>query len=238
LVIEIKLKKKAIKVQDDFDEFIQYCRSLIDKWSKLPPINNFISTIMHSKDKKSSTFREHTDLFVFHLIDLIFAGHANLVNMLGTGIAHLLLPENKEELEKLKKDPDIIQPAIEELLRFTTPTQMLGRIAAQTCPIGHTPIPKDETVGVCIFQANRDPKRFPQPHKIILDRTNGNHLAFGGGIHICVGRHLARLEAKIAIPILFQTFPNLRLVEYKNVKDLPFNDNFTFQALKSVLVAF
>jgi len=142
-------------------------------------------------------------------------GHANVVNLIATGVTLLLLPENTQQLTQLKADSSssLIIPAVEELLRLVTPTQVLGRVTVTPCTFAHTHththtqskrhththIPTGESIGVCIFQANRDPQKFPSPHTLILNRRNGMHLAFGAGAHKCIGRNLARMETRIAI---------------------------------------
>ena len=141
---------------------------------------------------------------------LLFAGHETTVNLLGSGILALL--RQPDQLEKLKTEPSLIDSAVEELLRFTSPTQHIAvRYPLEDVVIGSTTVPKYSSVLLGIAAANRDETIFPNPEQIDLSRTPNKHIAFGFGIHYCVGAPLARLEAKIAFTILLKRFPNLTL---------------------------
>jgi cytochrome P450 len=116
----------------------------------------------------------------------------------------------------LKNDPSLIRSAIEELLRYDGPVETsTERFAREDVAIGGTVISKGEMVLVVIAAANRDPERFSDPDELDITRTDNRHLAFGKGIHHCLGAPLARMEGQIAIGTLLRRMPKLRL------KDLP-----------------
>lgn len=141
---------------------------------------------------------------------LLLAGHETTANLIGSGVLALL--EHPDQLAKLRADPGLMPAAIEELLRFCSPvaTSTL-RYAAADVPVGGVVVPKGEWVLVVITAANRDPARFPNPDTLDITRPDNKHLAFGNGIHYCLGAPLARLEAEIALGMLLRRLPGLRL---------------------------
>ncbi|XVV15841.1 cytochrome P450 family protein [Actinoplanes sp. CA-131856] len=140
---------------------------------------------------------------------LLIAGHETTVNLIGNG-AWLLLNE-RERWERVVADPGLLPAAIEEMLRFEAPVETATfRIAATDLTIGDQRIAAGDQVVIGLLAANRD-ERFPAPDEMVLDRDNNPHLAFGHGIHYCLGAPLARLEGQIAFARLIERFPGLRL---------------------------
>jgi pimeloyl-[acyl-carrier protein] synthase len=140
---------------------------------------------------------------------LLVAGHVTTSNLLGSGVLALL--QNPGQLTKLRADPRLIAAAVEELLRFTSPIQFIGRRALEHVEIGGRSIQKGQLVAAMVGAANRDPEVFADPEALDLARDPNPHIAFGRGIHFCLGAPLARLEGRIAIGELVKRFPNLRL---------------------------
>jgi cytochrome P450 len=141
---------------------------------------------------------------------LLVAGHEITVNLIGNGVLALL--QHPDQLEKLKDDPSLIKPAVEELLRYDGPVETsTERFASEDVTIGETVIPQGEMVLVVIAAAARDPERFPDPDALDITRSDNKHLAFGKGIHHCLGAPLARMEGQIAIATLLHRMPGLRL---------------------------
>lgn len=143
---------------------------------------------------------------------LVAAGHHTVRNMLALGAFALL--SDRRRWEALQANPALIPNAVEELLRFLT-TFKLGaftRTASEDIAVGDVIVREGERVTVSLVAANRDPDRFPDPDVFDLgrDRTSG-HLAFGYGIHMCLGQHLARIELRVALAGLLDRFPTLRL---------------------------
>src|SRR5262249_21186378 len=131
-------------------------------------------------------------------------------NLIGSGTLALL--QHPDQLAKLRNDPALLPAAVEELLRFCSPvaTSTL-RYAAADIAVGGVVIPKGDMVLVVITAANRDPARFPSPDALDITRADNKHLAFGHGIHYCLGAPLARLEGEIALGTLLRRMPDLRL---------------------------
>jgi cytochrome P450 len=140
---------------------------------------------------------------------LYVAGHETTVNLIGNGLLALL--RHPEERRRLHEDPRLLPGAIEELLRYDGPVQRTGRMAATDIEIGGVPIPKGSLVLGLLGAANRDPAHFAAPDRLDLGRDEPRHLAFGSGIHYCLGAPLARLEAQVAIGTVLRRFPALTL---------------------------
>jgi cytochrome P450 len=137
---------------------------------------------------------------------LFAAGFETTTNLLANGLVALL--HNRGQLAAMKAAPG---PAVEELLRFDSPVQLLTRVVYEDIELGGVPITAGERVVAYLGAGNRDPERFSDPDKLDLQRTDNAPLSFGGGIHFCLGAPLARLEAQIAFPALLNRFPELEL---------------------------
>jgi cytochrome P450 len=142
-------------------------------------------------------------------IALLFAGHETTRNLIGNGIYTLL--QHPEETGELRENPDMIRPAVEELLRYESPVQFTARVLKEDIEICGQHIPRKWTVLCMLGAANRDPKRFKDPNQLDLKRLNNQHLAFSAGPHACIGGQLARLEGQVAILNLVQRFPKMKL---------------------------
>jgi cytochrome P450 len=141
---------------------------------------------------------------------LLFAGHETSVNLIGSGMLALL--ERPDQLAKLRDKPDLIDPAVEELLRFSSPVVYgASRFPTEDVRIGDTLVPKGTEVIGILSSANRDDSVFENPEKLDITRNPNKHIAFGVGIHFCLGVWLAREEGKIAINALVKRFPDIQL---------------------------
>ncbi|WP_250572921.1 cytochrome P450 [Nonomuraea sediminis] len=140
---------------------------------------------------------------------LLSAGFDTTANMLALGTFALL--QNPEQLAALRADPELTEKAVEELLRYLTVAKTFMRTALEDVELGGKTIKAGTTVIVSYATANRDPERFTDPHVLDLRRQDGGHLAFGHGIHQCLGQQLARVELRVALPALLNRFPTLRL---------------------------
>ncbi|MYV74747.1 cytochrome P450 [Streptomyces virginiae] len=140
---------------------------------------------------------------------LLAAGFDTTANMLSLGTFALL--QNPEQLAALRADPALIDQAVEELLRYLSVAKSFMRTALEDVEVGGQTIEAGTTVVLSYNTANRDPERYPDPHMLDLGRDSGGHLAFGHGIHLCLGAQLARIEMRVAFTALLGHFPTLRL---------------------------
>ena len=163
---------------------------------------------------------------------LLIAGHETTVNLIGNGTLALL--RHRDQLERLQREPGLIGSAIEELLRFDGPVQRTARIPSEDVTIGRHTIAKGEMVMPFIGAADRDPAQFPEPDRLDLSRSDNRHIAFGWGIHFCLGAPLARLEGQIAINTLVRRLPKISLAT-----DVPeYRQSLTLRGLKALPVSF
>ena len=142
---------------------------------------------------------------------LFAAGHETTVNLISGGMLNLL--GNPAEMERLVADPSLITTTVEELLRFGPPVQFTARATTTDVELCGTALPKGTEIIVMLAAANRDPAVFDSPDELDIAREDNRHLAFGGGIHLCLGAPLARVEGQEAIGRLVRRFPGLRLVD-------------------------
>ena len=188
------------------EAFVGYLRAMFEEKRKNPK-EDLISALVRAEEAGDKLSEDELLAMVFLLL---IAGHETTVNLIGNGTLALL--QNPGELQKLKSDPALIKPAVEELLRYDGPVETsTERFAREDVRIGDTVIPKGEMVMVVIAAADHDPERFPKPDELDITRPDNKHLAFGKGIHHCLGAPLARMEGQIALGTLLRRMPNLRL---------------------------
>jgi pimeloyl-[acyl-carrier protein] synthase len=149
------------------------------------------------------------DEIIANCIITMVGGLETTTNLIGNGILTLL--RHPHQMERLRSDPSIIAPAIEELLRYESPSQHTARLAPADVELGGKKIRKRQAVIAVMAAANRDPERFPDPERLNLTREDNRHLAFGWATHFCFGAPLARIEGQIAIATLLRRFPKLAL---------------------------
>jgi cytochrome P450 len=163
---------------------------------------------------------------------LLIAGHETTVNLIGNGTLALL--RHPGELRRLRETPGLIVNAVEELLRYDGPVQRTARVASTDITIGGRTIGKGEMVMPFIGAADRDPSQFPDPDRLDLGRADNRHIAFGWGIHFCLGAPLARAEGQIAIDTLVRRLPQLELVSHEP----EYRQSLTLRGLKTLEVKF
>jgi hypothetical protein len=142
-------------------------------------------------------------------MNLLLGGNVTTADLIATGVDLLL--RHPAQLARLRAAPELIGPAVEEVLRFEPPTNGTQRVASRKVEIGDCQVRPGQVAAVMIAAANRDPAAFPHPHNFDISRRGAPHIAFGGGPHLCIGAALARLEARIAIAGIIERFPDLRL---------------------------
>ncbi len=172
------------------------------------PQDDFISAMVRSQDETGMS----DEFIVLSGVGLLVAGHETTVNLLANGI--LLLLRNPQLLDELRDNPDLIIPAVEEILRLEPPSQLsVGRRALEDIEIDGITIPKGAAVGLSIAGANRDPDAFEEPDSFRLDRPLNGHVTFGGGAHFCFGAPLARLEGQIGLRAFIERVEGARLLQ-------------------------
>ncbi|HCP78167.1 MAG TPA: hypothetical protein DIU11_10665 [Pusillimonas sp.] len=156
-------------------------------------------------------------------------GHETTTNLLG--LSTLALLGHPEQSERLVQDPSLIGLGVEECLRYATPLQLQGRRTTRQVEISTGVIPPDTEVIIAQASANRDERVFSEPNRFILDRRPNSHLSFGAGIHVCLGRPLARLEVAVTLPLLLNRFPNMEVIGKPE-----FNRNARFRGISSMAI--
>jgi pimeloyl-[acyl-carrier protein] synthase len=172
------------------------------------------------------------DEIVASLIVTMVGGQETTTNLIGNGLVSLL--RNPDQLELLRNDKSIIAPAVEELLRYESPSQQTARLAFEDVELGGKKIRKRQAVIAVMAAGNRDPRRFPDPDRLDLRRTDNRHLAFGWAAHYCFGAPLARMEGQIAFETLLRRLPELRL----EPQEFVWRTNLGLRGLKSLDVSF
>ncbi|WP_020578442.1 cytochrome P450 [Actinopolymorpha alba] len=162
---------------------------------------------------------------------LLVAGHETTVNLIANGVLTLL--RHPDVLDRLRREPDLITPLVEELLRYEPPVQMLSnRATVADIDIAGTTIPQGSPLVLMLAAGSRDSHRFADPDRFDPDRTDNQHFGFGGGIHYCYGAPLARVEAQVALPALAHRLVNPRLV----ADPPPYRPNPTLRGPRHLLV--
>jgi len=186
-------------------ELRAYFEALADERRRNPGDDVF-SKLLVAEEEGS---RLSWDEVVGTLILLLVAGNETTTNLIGNGMLALL--RNPDQLEQLRAEPDLVDSAIDELLRYDSPVQATSRISLEDIDVSGTRIAAGHEVIVLIGSANRDPAQFDDPDVLDIRRADNRHLAFGFGVHFCMGSHLARLEARIAFRALVERLPGMKL---------------------------
>jgi cytochrome P450 len=140
---------------------------------------------------------------------LLLAGHETTVNLIGNGVLALL--HAPDQLDLLRRTPDLVPGAVDELLRFDSPVQMTQRVAPEDVDLAGCRVRAGDEILLVLGAANRDPVVFADPHRLDVTRDARRHVAFGGGIHHCLGASLARVEGQVALSALLARFRHLEL---------------------------
>ncbi|MEM7033395.1 MAG: cytochrome P450 [Chloroflexota bacterium] len=216
------------KLTHAVDAFVNYFQALIDA-RRHEPKNDLLTALVQAEESgdKLTEHELHTTLRL-----LLIAGHETTVNLIGNGMLALL--KNPEQLRLLQANPDLAATAVEELLRYDSPVQLVGRNVLEPFEYKGHHFQKGQGIHCLLGGANRDPAQFTDPETLDISRKKNLHLAFSHGIHYCLGAPLARLEAQVAVNTLLKRMPNVRLA----ADTLTYRDNLVIRGLESLPVAF
>ncbi len=183
-----------------------YFSDIIGNRQTLPP-HCLINAILDTEDSELTP-----DEFVYGLVALLWAGHETTKNLIANGI--LLLEQEPQQHALLQQQPDLLISAVEEMLRFESPVQKLSRWTHEDARFGDYLVPAGTLVTALIGAANRDPAQFNNADTFDIQRKKNCHIAFGTGLHHCLGAALARLEARIAFAELLPRLAHVKLIEF------------------------
>jgi cytochrome P450 len=221
----------TLKAMPNVMAFVGYIRRLI-KTKREDPNDDLLTALVRAEEAGDQFSDDELLAMVFLLL---VAGHETTVNLIANGV--LTLFESPGELRRLMNEPSLINSAVEELLRFNGPLETATeRYAREDLTVAGVTIPRGELVLAVLASANRDHQQFEDPDKLDLSREPNRHLAFGYGVHYCLGAPLARLEGQIAISTLFRRIPDLRLA--KPLDALPWRRGLVLRGLESLPVEF
>jgi len=170
------------------------------------PEDDLVSALLAAEEEGDRL--SHGELLATLLL-LLVAGNETTRNLIGNGMLALL--QNPEEMSRLKEQPELIDPAIDELLRYDSPVQLDGRTLLEDVEMGGKRMRAGQQVVGVVGAANRDPAAFSNPDRLDIRRQEKSHISFGRGIHYCLGASLAKLEGRIAITALLRRFSSIRL---------------------------
>ncbi|HTK06209.1 MAG TPA: cytochrome P450 [Ktedonobacteraceae bacterium] len=219
------------QAKQDVHNFITYLKEFIAE-KRANPDQEMVSKLIQA-DEAGDTFSEAELISMVFL--LIIAGHETTVNLIGNGTLALL--QHPDQLHKLQQHPDLVISAVEELLRYTAPVEIsTQRWTSEDMELYGQVIPKGSMVMVSLLSANTDTNEFMDADQLDITRKENKHIAFGKGLHFCLGAPLARLEGQIAFNTLLRRLPDLSLDG--DPKDLVWRSNLLLHGLNSLPVTF
>ncbi len=195
---------KYRKAREGADHMSAYFREVILQRQRQPG-DDVISKMIAASDAQGAMTE---DELVACCMLILFGGHETTTNLLGSAVVSLL--DNPAQLQRLQQQPELIDLAVEEFLRYDGPSNSIARVVATEHELHGKQLKAGDRVFAMINAANRDPRRFERPHELDLGRTPNRHLTFGQGLHFCLGAPLARLEAKVCLGELVQRYPQMR----------------------------
>jgi pimeloyl-[acyl-carrier protein] synthase len=219
---------RVARVLKTLEEMTEYFRGLVAELRRKPRAG-LVSSLLVAEVNGDRLSDEEV---IANSILTMVGGQETTTNLIGNGIVSLL--RNPEQTERLRKDPSIIGVAVEELLRYESPSQYTARLAPEDLEMGGKKIAKRQAVLAVMGAANRDPQRFAEPDRLDLTRKDNRHVAFGWGPHFCFGAPLARIEGQIAFATVLRRLQNLQLATDK----LVWRENLGLRGLTALPVTF
>ena len=194
-------ENKYQKARSGADHMSAYFRGVITL-RRANPTDDVISKMMGARDDQGPL---NEDELVAMCMLVLFGGHETTTNLLGSAVVALL--EHPDQQQLLRSNPQLMDSAVEEFLRYDGPSNSIARVVAVDHELHGKSLKAGDRVFAMINAANRDPRRFERPHELDLRRSPNRHLTFGQGLHFCLGAPLARLEAKACVSTLLARFP-------------------------------
>jgi hypothetical protein len=222
------LSARALEAQRNLLELREYFRGL-GAQRRAEPQDDLVTALANAEDQ--GTLLNDSELLSV-CVTLLLAGYETTMSFLGNAMLALL--RNPDQLEDLRRDPSLIPSAIEELLRYDGPIHRQWRVATENVNLGGKLIRKGDLVAAMLGAANHDPEQFPDPERLDVTRQNVRHVAFGYGIHFCLGGPLARLESQIALQTLLRRVPKMHL----DCDSLAWRQEITIHGLKTLPIVF
>ena len=216
------LSAAAVALSDLFD----YLAGHIDQ-RRRDPQDDLLTALVQAEENQG---RLSEDEIYSTILVLLVAGNETTTNLIGNGLNALL--RHTDARQQLWANPGLVPQAVEEMLRYDSPAQMITRRARGDIDLMGTLIPDGETVYFILGAANRDPAHFPDPDSFVLTRDQSKHISFGIGPHFCIGASLARLEGTVVFRTLIRRCPEIRLVDEPPV----YRGNFSLRGLRALNV--
>ena len=201
------------RVRRATEELFAYFESIVEA-RRREPRDDLVSALLAAEEEGDKL--THEELLSTMLLILV-AGNETTRNLIGNGMLALL--RHPDQLRRLRDDPELLEPAVDELLRYDSPVQLDGRVVREDLEMGGKRLRKGQKAIALIGAANRDPDAFENPEALDIGRKGKSHLSFGRGIHYCLGASLALLEARIAFRGLFDRFPSIRMAAEPRYRD-------------------
>jgi cytochrome P450 len=216
------------RTQQLIDELYEYLDGQIDL-KRAHPADDVMTQLVQPDDDGDVLSR---DELVAQIVTVYVAGHEPTTSLIGTGLLALL--RQPEQLARLRAEPGLLPNAIHELLRYDGPNQFVRRIAVRETTLGARTVAPGDVLYVCVGAANRDPERWGDPDVVRIDRPDAaHHMQFGAGIHTCLGSHLARLQAEVALGALVTGLDDVALAG-----EPVWSDRMVLRGLRSLPIAF
>jgi cytochrome P450 len=194
--------ERAPRILKSVLEMADYFRSAMRE-QRLHPRDGLVSSLMNAEIQGDRLSEEEV---VANCIVTMVGGQETTTNLIGNGVLALL--RNPDQLEKLRSDLSLIPSAVEELLRYESPSQHTARLAPEDTILGGRRIQRRQAVIAVMAAGNRDPERFPDPDRLDITRADNRHLAFGWAAHFCFGAALARIEGQVAFELMLRRLPH------------------------------
>ena len=214
LIVEPILTPAQVEnVRRASEELFAYFETIVEE-RRRKPRDDLVSALLAAEEEGDRLTREE---LLSTMLLILVAGNETTRNLIGNGMLALL--RHPDQLQRLREEPDLLEPAVDELLRYDSPVQLDGRVVREDLEMGGKRMRAGQKAIALIGAANRDPAAFDNPDALDLGRKEKSHLSFGRGIHYCLGASLALLEARIAFSGLLDRFPSIRLAAEPRYRD-------------------